>query len=385
VVFGVVAGVGAGPNDPSRIGLVALLAVLAGVIQIALALFRLGRLARLVPESVILGFMAGASLLVVLSQVPTVLGLQASGASGDHILFRLWLTWTQGGPVSGWSLAISLSAVVLVVGVHGLRRRLGVRLPEMLLSLVVVSALVGVLGLSPDGGQTGRLHVEGGFPTPRLLALPPDWAQGVPWIGGGALAVALVGLVEALVMARSLASWSGAPLDYDRQCLAEGLANLGGGLFGCLPGSGSPSRSAVNYYSGAATRLSGVFSAFAVAASLWLFAPLAGFVPLPALAGVLLWSAWRIIDPPRMWACLRATRVDAILVLSTAFAVVCIRIDLAVLVGSSLSLVCRSLRNPRGGGAISNGSGPSDSPDHKGSMVQPASVADSLRGQPTPL
>jgi SulP family sulfate permease len=167
-----------------------------------------------------------------------------------------------------------------------------------------------------------------------------------PLIGGGALAVALVGLVEALAMAKSLAAWSGKPLDYNRQCLAEGLANLGGGLFGCLPGSGSLSRSAVNYASGAATRLSGVFSAVAVAAALWLAAPLAGFVPQPALGGVLLWTAWRIIDPRRLWACLRSSRADAAIALATAFAAVVIRVEVAVVVGVSLSLLGRALGPP---------------------------------------
>src|SRR5262249_41077418 len=107
-------------------------------------------------------------------------------------------------------------------------------------------------------------------------------------------------------MARPLAAWSGQPLDYDLQCLAEGLANLGGGLFGCMPGSGSLSRSALNYHAGAATRLSGVVAAAAVAAALWLFAPLGGFVPQPALAGGRLCTAPRLIHPRaavgRLWA-----------------------------------------------------------------------------------
>jgi SulP family sulfate permease len=348
VVFGVVAGVGAGPNDPGRIGRVALLTVLAGLIQIVFSLLRLGWLARRVPEPVVLGFMVGAGLLVMLSQIPTILGLQPAGANETHILHRLWLICTQGGPVDWCPLAIGLAAVALVVALHGLSRRLAVRLPEMLLSLVAVSALVGLFGLTPEEGSAGRLHVERGFPMPRLPALPPDWGQQLPSLGGGALTVALVGLVEALAMARSLAEWSGEPLDYDRQCLAEGLANLGGGLFGCLPGSGSLSRSAVNYDSGAATRLSGVFSAAAVAGALWLFAPLATFVPQPALAGLLVWTAWRIIDPRRLGACLRVSRADAAIALSTTLAVVIVRVEIAVFVGISISVIWRAFQHVTG-------------------------------------
>jgi SulP family sulfate permease len=346
VVFGVVGGVGTGPDDPSRIGLVAMLAVLAGLIQIALSLLKLGGLARRVPEAVVLGFMAGAGLLVALTEVPTVLGLEEAGTGEDHLLYRLWLTCSRGGPADMLSLAICLGTLALIAGLHGLSARLKVKAPAMILSLVLVSALVALLELAPAGGRTGPLHVEGGFPTPRLPVLPPGWLRELRWIGTQALVIAPLGLVEALAMARSLEAWSGQPLDCNRQCLAEGLANLGGGLFGCLPGSGSLSRSAVNYFAGAATRLSGVFSAAAVAAALGLFAPLAGFVPLPALAGVLLWTAWRIIDLRRLWGCLRSSRADAAIALSTAFAAVFIRVELAVLAGIASSLLCRALGGP---------------------------------------
>jgi SulP family sulfate permease len=344
VVFGAIAGAGTGPDDPDRVGLVALLAVLAGLIQIALALLRLGGLARHVSESMILGFMAGAGLLEAFTQVPTVLGLRPAGAGEDHILYRLWLTCGRAGSADVRSLAISLGTVALVAALHGLSGRLKVKVPELLLSLALVSALVGLLDLAPSGGPVGRLHVESGLPTPRLPVLPPGWVGQLRPVGCGAVAIALLGLVEALAMARSLAARSGQPLDYDRQCLAEGLANLGGGLFGCLPGSGSLSRSAINYYSGAATRLSGVFSAAAVAATLGLFAPLAEFVPRPALAGALLWMAWRIVDPRRLWGCLRSSRADAVVALSTAITALGVGIEFALLAGIASSLLCRGLR-----------------------------------------
>src|SRR5262249_18254787 len=147
-----------------------------------------------------------------------------------------------------------------------------------------------------------------------------------------------------LAMARSLAARSRQPLDYDRQALAEGLANLGGGLFGCLPGSGSLSRSAINYNAGAATLVSGIISAMAVAAALALFAPAASFVPQPALAGILLWTAWCIVAPRQLWDCLRSSRSDAAIVLATAFAAAFVGIEFAVLAGVASSLLCRGLR-----------------------------------------
>jgi SulP family sulfate permease len=338
-VLAVVAGAGTGMDDRSRAGLAALLAVLVGLVQITLSLLKLGRLARHVPEAVIRGFMAGAGLLVALSQVPTLLGLPSAGTGEDSILYRLWLAFWQGDRPDFGPLGIGLSIVVLVVGLHRLNARFEVKVPEVLLGLVLVSSLVGLLGLAPAGGRIGRLHVASGFPTPGLPRLPPNWEQQLRPIGGGALAIALLGLVEALAMARSLSARSGQPLDSNRQCLAEGLANLGGGLCGAMPGSGSLSLSTINHAAGAATRWSGVVSAAAVAATLWLAAPLARFVPQPALAGILLCAAWRILDPPQFWACLRSSRSDAAIALATAFTAVFIRVELAVPVGIAAAVL----------------------------------------------
>jgi SulP family sulfate permease len=350
VVFGVVAGVGTGPDDAGRLGLVALLAMLAGLIQVTLALLKLGGLARHVPAAVLVGFITGAGLLEALAQIPTILGLRLAGAGGDLILHRLWLTCSRGGPADVCSLAISVTTLALVVGLHRLGGRLKMRLPEMLLSLVAVSALVALLGLTPSPGRACGLRVEGGLPTPRLPVLPPGGLGQLPAIGGGALAIALLGLVEGLAMARSLAARSGQPLDCNRQCLAEGLANLGGGFFQCLPGSGSLSRSALNYSAGAVTRLSGIIAAAAVAASLVLFAPLLRFVPPAALSAVLLWTAWHIVEPRRLWACLRS-RPDSVVLLSTALSVVFLRVEFAVFVGIGSSVLCRAVRGrPRAGG-----------------------------------
>ncbi len=112
-----------------------------------------------------------------------------------------------------------------------------------------------------------------------------------------------------------------------------------GSVFHCLPGGGSLTRSAVNYQAGAVTRVSGVVCAAAVAATVLLFAPLARYVPRAALAGMLLWTAWRLVDRRRLAYCLRATRSDAITAVVTAVAAVLIGIDVAVFIGVFLSFL----------------------------------------------
>lgn len=332
VVFGATA---VGADEQHRLQLVFLLAILVGMIQIVIALLKLGDLTRYVSESVIIGFMAGAGFLVALTQIDKLLGLQSVGNGDDYLLRRLWLTWTEGGPIKLRALAIGLATLGMVYGLHQLGARLKIKLPELLLTLILISFVVWLIGLAPQE-KIGHLEVAARLPS---FIVPTLSHEAIRQVWGGALAIALLGLVEALAIAKAIAVRTREPLDYNRQCMAEGLANLGGGLFQCMPGSGSLTRSAINHFSGAATRLSGIFSALAVTAALLLFAPLAKHVPQPALAGVLMWTAWRIVDRPRLKFCLRATRFDAGLAIATAFSAVFLSIEFSILIGTFLSFL----------------------------------------------
>ncbi len=148
-----------------------------------------------------------------------------------------------------------------------------------------------------------------------------------------------MGIIEALSIAKAIAHQTQQKLDYNRQIMAEGLANLAGGFFQSLPGSGSLSRSAINFQSGAKTRFSGIVSAATVAAALLLFAPLLQYVPQPALAGLLLVTAARLVDFKRLIYTLKASRYDAGLVIVTAVTGVAIDLDKSVLLGVVLSIV----------------------------------------------
>jgi sulfate permease, SulP family len=331
VVFSAVAGLGLGGMEALRA--VFLLSLLVGIIQLMIALFKLGDLTRYVSESVILGFMLGAGTLVALSQVAPLLGLPAQGDGHQHFLHRLWLTLTQGAPVNPACVAAGTATLVLVIGLRTLKKRLGIALPDHLIALLVVSVMVWLLGWDVPTIEA----IPTKLPVPTLPDLAHlDW---VPKLTGSAFAIALLGLLEALAIAKSISARTRQPLDCNRQCLAEGLANLGGGFFQCMPGSGSLTRSSINYQSGAVTRLSGVFSAIAVGAILLLFAPLAAYLPKAAIAGMLIITAWRLVDKPRTAFALKASRLDAGLVGATAFAAVFLNVEFSILIGTILSFL----------------------------------------------
>jgi sulfate permease, SulP family len=151
--------------------------------------------------------------------------------------------------------------------------------------------------------------------------------------------ISFLGLLEALAVAKSIATHTRQPLDYNRQCLAEGIANLVGGFFQSLPGSGSLTRSAINYQSGAVTRMSGIYSGLIVGIVVLLLGPYARFIPKSAIAGLLFITAARLIDWKRLAYAMRASRFDAILVLVTAFAAIFVSVELSILIGVAFSLL----------------------------------------------
>jgi sulfate permease, SulP family len=318
-----------------------LLGALVGTIQISIAFFRLGDLTRYISESVILGFMSAASVLLALGQIGNALGVRDKGAGAQHILYRLWLTLTQGDPLNYKAIAVTATTLVLAVLLRWFVRRY--RLPQfdMLLALVVVSVGAYYAGWTIPGADGKTLIAVSGavpssLPTPHIPRVELGWFKD---LAADAAAIAFLGLLEAIAIAKSIAHRTRQPLDYNRQCLAEGLANLAGGFFQCLPGSGSLSRSAINFQAGAATRFSGILTALFVAVAVLALAPLARFVPKPALAALLLLTATRLIDLQRLGYAMRSTRVDALVVLATSLSAIAFGLDEAILIGVALSIL----------------------------------------------
>jgi SulP family sulfate permease len=319
-----------------RVQAAVLLAFLVGAIQLSISFLRLGDLTRYISHSVIVGFTTGASVLLVLDQLKNLLGLTAMGGVHDHFLYRFWLTATQGGPVHAPTFVVGLASVALVIALRSVKRLLGWRfLPDLLLVVIVMAAATAALALDRQGVKVvGDIPATlPGFSYPHLdAALMHD-------LSSSALAIALLGLLEAISMAKSIAAVTGQKLDLNQQCLSEGFANFGGSFFSCMPGSGSLTRSAINQQAGARTQWSGVVSAVAVALIVLAFAPYARFIPRSALAGILMLTATRMVNPRELRYHLRASRFDATIVTVTAVAAFAISIEFCVLIGVFMSFL----------------------------------------------
>jgi sulfate permease, SulP family len=318
-----------------------LLGAMVGAIQIFIAVFRLGDLTRYISESVILGFMTAASMLVAVGQIGNALGVQDKGTRAQHVLYRLWLTLTAGGPVNRKALVVTFATVTLSLVFRKLARQY--RLPQfdMLAALVITTVVAYFLGWTrPDTFGKAAIpviaNVPARLPTPHVPLVNLRWMGN---LASSSLAIAFLGLLEALAIAKSIAYTSGQKFDFNRQCLAEGLANLAGGFFRCLPGSGSLTRSAINFQAGAETRFSGIVSATAVAIAVLFFAPLARFVPRSGLAALLLITAARLMEPKRILYTIRASMPDAGVLLVTGVAALALGLDESILIGVALSIV----------------------------------------------
>jgi SulP family sulfate permease len=297
-----------------------LLGVLVGTFQILIAVFKLGDLTRYISESIISGFILAAAVLIALGQLGNALGVKDRGNGRMSVLKRSYLTLFHGDAINYRAVLLSVATVVLAVASRWLVRRY--RLPQLdLLAVLVIAAVIAYAAGWSSEDHSGNTAVALTAKIPQSLPFPhiPDVQLGaLGQLSQGALAIAFIGLLEALSIAKAIAYQSGQKIDYNRQILAEGLANLTGGFFQAVPGSGSVSRSPIAFQAGAATRFSGVMSAVAVAVVVLLFAPLLHYMPKAALAGLLLITAARLIDYKRLRYTIRASRYDAGLVIITA-------------------------------------------------------------------
>jgi SulP family sulfate permease len=323
-----------------------LLAFLIGAIQLAISLARLGDLTRYISHSVIVGFTAGASLLLVLDQWKNLVGQKATTGVHDHFLVRFWTSLTTGGPVHGPTLLVGAASIALVLVLRLVKRKAGwPLLPEFLIVVIVMAAATAWLRLDRIGVKVVG-DIPASLPRPSLPLL--DFTR-IRELSSSALAIALLGLLEAISMAKSIAAVTRQKLDLNQQCLSEAFANVAGSFFSCMPGSGSLTRSAINQQAGGRTQWAGVISAGAVALIVVLLGPYARFIPRPALAGLLMLTAVRMVNYKDLRYHLRASRFDAVIVVVTAVAAFAISIEFCVLIGMVMSFL---LAVPRAGNML---------------------------------
>jgi len=317
------------PGSPDYLAIAGLVALLSGLIRVLLGVFRLGVLVNFVSDSVAVGFTAGAGLLIAANQFDALLGV---ARPGDQSLVGIVAgIIPQLGAAHLPTLLTGLAAIAVIMTLQ----RIVPRAPVVLagISLVAIGAALG--GFEARGGAVlGAIPAT--FPPP--LAWPAISLERVGALANGVLAIAVIGLVEAASIARSIASHSGQRIDSNQEFVGQGMANIVSGLCSGMPVSASFNRSALLFRAGGQTALANVIAALVVIFAVVVIGPLIAHLPRAALAGALILTAIGMIDARSMRRILRGTRGDAFIMGFTGITTLLLPLQFAVLFGVLMSL-----------------------------------------------
>jgi SulP family sulfate permease len=317
------------PGSPEFISLALTLTFLAGVYQLAFGLARMGALVNFVSHTVVVGFTAGAAILIATSQMKHITGI--SIPKGESFL-HTWVDLYNGAA----SINIYLVMIALAtLGAALLVRKLAPRLPNLLIGMVAGSLLAIFLKQFTDD-----ISLVGEIPAHLPPLSSPEFSlTTIRMLAPDAFAVALLGLIEAVSISRAVATKSSQRIDASQEFIGQGLSNIVGSFFSSYAGSGSFTRSGVNYGAGAKSPLSAIFSAIILMIIVLLIAPLTAYLPIAAMGGVILLVAYRLIEFHDIYLTVRLSKSESAILLTTFFATLFLELEFAIYLGVLLSLI----------------------------------------------
>lgn len=309
---------------------------MAGVILLIGGALRAGRLMRLVPEPVINGFTIGIAVIIATSQFQDLFGLSAATVPAEFI-GKVEALWSVRHSTDLAALCIGIAAMFLIVTF----RRLAPRWPGLIVAVAITSAVVPMMALSVDTIQSrfGDLPSTLPFPTlpeisiGRMVELLPT-----------ACVIAFLAGIESLLSAMVADRMIGGHHRPNAELIAQGAANIGSSLFGGLPATGAIARTATNVRAGGKTPVAGLVHAVTILVVMLVAAPLAGYLAMPALAGLLILTAWNMCEPHRWAGYLKDRRSDQFLMVLTLVLTVLADLTIAIGVGVAIGLALRMQR-----------------------------------------
>lgn len=321
-------------GSPEYVVAAGMVALMAGLFQLAMGLARLGILVNFVSHSVIVGFASGASILIAIRQLQPLLGMNIPS---DTIVGTLTVTFTNLNQVHWPTAVLGIGVMVFIV----ILRRLNPKLPSALISMILASVIVYILQLDKSG-----VSVIGQLPhnLPPLANLPFFDLALISKLSPGALAIGAIGLVQTSAIARSLAARTGQRPDSNQEFVGQGIANIASGLFSGYPITGSFPRTAINYEAGAKSPFSSIFAALFVIIAMFALGPMAAYLPRTALAGVVIVIAYGMVDTVEIRRIWQGAAGDAAIMVITLLGTLVISLEFAVLIGILVSLALYVLR-----------------------------------------
>ena len=302
---------------------------LAGVYQFAFGLAKFGMLVNFVSHNVVIGFTAGAAILIASSQVPLMLGVEVFRGLG---FADSWLRLFENiGELNLFVLAVGLATLFSAIVVKSFKPKY----PNLLIGMFVGGLVAAALSQLTDAIKTvGEISV---FLPP--LSMPDFSLNTLKDLAPEAFAIALLGLIEAVSISRSVAIKSNQRIKPSQEFIGQGLSNIVGSFFSSYASSGSFTRTAVNYETGARTPLSAIISALLLVLIVLLVGPLMTYLPISAMAGIILLVAYNLIDFKHVKKTFKFSKSESSIFLVTFLSTLLLDLEFAIYLGVLLSLM----------------------------------------------
>ncbi|MBS1189538.1 MAG: hypothetical protein H6R10_1330 [Rhodocyclaceae bacterium] len=320
------------PGSAHYIQLVLTLTFLVGIFQLILGVARMGGLVNFISHTVVIGFTAGAAILIAASQVRNFFGIDIPRGTPFYEIVRQLVVHLP--DVNPWVLAVGM--VTLGVGI--LTKRYARKIPYMIAAMIAGSFFAEALNLWQGVATTG-IRTVGALPAGVPPISVPDLSlDTLRHTLGPALVITMLALTEAVSIARAISVRSEQRIDGNQEFIGQGLSNIVGAFFSSYASSGSFNRSGVNYEAGARTPLASVIASVALLAVLLLVAPLAAYLPTAAMAGILFLVAWGLIDFKHIAHIWHTSRIESAILAATLVGTL-FNLEAGIFLGVFLSLL----------------------------------------------
>lgn len=317
------------PGSAEFIGLALTMTLMAGIIQFVMGLARLGSLVNFVSHTVIIGFTAGAAVLIATKQLKYAVGIDVP--QGSKFYEIIYVLASKIGSANWKIMIVAFGTLALAI----ILKKIWKKLPNLLLAMIGGSLINLALG---GMGNGVTLVGEMSATLPDFVIPNMAW-ETVQTLTPNAFAVALLGLISSVAIGKSIAMKSGQQIDGNQEFIGQGLSNIVGSSLGCYAGAGSFTRSGLNFDAGAKTPLSAVFAAIILGAILLFIAPYTAYLPIPAMAGVIMLVGYDLIDFKGIRSIAKISGRESVVMGITFLSTLFLQLEFAIYLGVIFSLI----------------------------------------------
>jgi len=305
------------------ISLAILLSFMAGCLKLLMGVFKMGKLVNFVSNSVIIGFSAGAGILIAFKQLKHIFGLDVPQGSSFYSISKYIINHIP--EINWYAFLVAISTLLIAIVIKRIRK---ISKLSMLIAMVLGSVIAFYLG------NFHSIELVGEIPSNLPPFDLPDFdLNNMKMLSSGALILALLGLVEAAAISRSIALHTHQRLNINQEFVSQGVSNVVSSFFSCYTSSASFTRSSVNYQAGAKTPMAAVISAIGLMLVVLLFANYASFLPKPAMGGIILLVGYNLIDRDQIKKAYKASGRELIVLFITLFGTLFFDLEFALLAG----------------------------------------------------